>query len=56
MKKTAFVIISLWILYITIGANGAAILSFIRMTVIGGLLILFLIPTLKGLFTAVKGD
>jgi len=40
----------------TIGANAEVILSFIRMTFIGVLLVLFLIPTVKGLFSAVKED
>jgi hypothetical protein len=52
--KTFILIMALWALYMLIGANAEAILSFLRMGVIGVLLVLFLIPTLKGLFGAVK--
>ncbi len=40
----------------TIGANVEVILSFIRMSFVGVLLVLFLIPATKGLFSAVKED
>jgi len=54
--KIFILIIGLWILWMLIGVDGATIKSFIKMTVYGVLLVLFLIPTLKGLFSAVKED